>query len=158
MQSRQNDHESEPHRKMNFPIVGIGASAGGLEALTEFFASLQPDTGMGFVVVTHQHPGHMSLLPELIGKPSIRMVSFFWVRRKASMTLTTISSPTTENGKSTAAGKTPCRTEPWPSFGSLPRARLSFRQPKRQLPHTDSIREREPFSKSCYCRSSLRRV
>ncbi len=53
---------------MNFPIVGIGASAGGLEALIKFFESLPPDTGMGFVVVTHQHPGHTSLLPQLLGK------------------------------------------------------------------------------------------
>ncbi len=51
-----------------FPIVGIGASAGGLEALEELLASMPTDTGMGFVVVTHQHPGHTSMLPELLGK------------------------------------------------------------------------------------------
>lgn len=51
-----------------FPIVGIGASAGGLEALEELFADMPADTGMGFVVVTHQHPGHTSLLPELLEK------------------------------------------------------------------------------------------
>ena len=51
-----------------FPIVGIGASAGGLEALEELFANMPADTGMAFVVVTHQHPGHTSLLPELLGK------------------------------------------------------------------------------------------
>ena len=37
----------------NFPIVGIGASAGGLEALKAFFASMPADCGMAFVVVTH---------------------------------------------------------------------------------------------------------
>ena len=47
---------------------GIGASAGGLEALEELFADMPVDTGMAFVVVTHQHPGHTSLLPELLGK------------------------------------------------------------------------------------------
>ena len=51
-----------------FPIVGVGASAGGLEALEEFFSHLPPNGGMAFVVVTHQHPGHMSLLPELLQK------------------------------------------------------------------------------------------
>lgn len=51
-----------------FPIVGIGASAGGLEALTDFFDHVPQDAGMAFVVVTHQHPGHTSLLPELIGR------------------------------------------------------------------------------------------
>ena len=51
-----------------FPIVGLGASAGGLEALEKFLAQVPPDCGLGFVVVTHQHPGHTSLLPELLGK------------------------------------------------------------------------------------------
>ncbi len=53
-----------------FPIVGIGASAGGLEALQEFFGHMPADSGMGFVVVTHQHPGHVSLLPSLLSKVS----------------------------------------------------------------------------------------
>lgn len=51
-----------------FPIVGIGASAGGLEALEELLDHLPANTGMGFVIVTHQHPGHTSLLPQLLGK------------------------------------------------------------------------------------------
>jgi two-component system CheB/CheR fusion protein len=54
--------------KPGFPIVGIGASAGGLEALEELLDNMPTDTGMAFVVVTHQHPGHTSLLPELLGK------------------------------------------------------------------------------------------
>jgi len=52
----------------NFPIVGIGASAGGLEALEEFFASLDSNTGMAFVIITHQHPKHISILDELLRK------------------------------------------------------------------------------------------
>jgi len=51
-----------------FPIVGIGASAGGLEALDAFVRNLPADTGMAFVVVTHQHPDHTSLLPELLSR------------------------------------------------------------------------------------------
>jgi two-component system CheB/CheR fusion protein len=51
-----------------FPVVGIGASAGGLEAMVLFFTHLPRDTGMAFVVVTHQHPGQISLLPELLGR------------------------------------------------------------------------------------------
>jgi chemotaxis response regulator CheB len=50
------------------PVVGIGASAGGLESLEKFFTHLAPGCGMAFVVVTHQHPGHTSLLPELLRK------------------------------------------------------------------------------------------
>ena len=51
-----------------FPIVGIGASAGGLQAFEDFFANMDSETGMAFIVVTHLHPGHTSALPELIGK------------------------------------------------------------------------------------------
>lgn len=60
--------QSAPSAMRPFPIVGLGASAGGLEALEEFFSLIPPDTGIAFVVVTHQHPGHGSLLPELLGK------------------------------------------------------------------------------------------
>jgi two-component system CheB/CheR fusion protein len=48
------------------PVVGIGASAGGLEALETFFANLSPNTGFAFIVVSHQQPGHISLLPDLL--------------------------------------------------------------------------------------------
>jgi len=51
-----------------FPVVGIGASAGGLEALQEFFAQLPTDTGCAYVVVTHMHREHTSMLPELLSK------------------------------------------------------------------------------------------
>src|SRR5512141_1376852 len=51
-----------------FLIVGIGASAGGLEAMEEFFNHMPPSSGMAFVVVSHQHAGHVSLLPSLLGK------------------------------------------------------------------------------------------
>ena len=47
-------------------VVGIGASAGGLEALETFFTHLPPQTGFAFIVVTHQQPGHISLLPDLL--------------------------------------------------------------------------------------------
>ena len=49
-------------------VVGVGASAGGLEALEELFRNMPADTGMAFIVVTHLHPGHRSLLPELLSK------------------------------------------------------------------------------------------
>jgi len=50
-----------------FLIVGIGASAGGLEAMEEFFHHIPPSSGMAFVVVSHQPAGHVSLLPGLLG-------------------------------------------------------------------------------------------
>jgi len=49
-----------------FPIVGIGASAGGLEALEEFFRHTPVDSGMAFVLVQHLDPQHPSLLAEIL--------------------------------------------------------------------------------------------
>jgi two-component system CheB/CheR fusion protein len=54
--------------------VGIGASAGGLEALGELFAALQP-TGMAFIVVQHLDPRHESLLSEILAKKTAIAVS-----------------------------------------------------------------------------------
>src|SRR5215510_13181235 len=51
-------------------IVGIGASAGGLEALQQLFDALPPDTGMAFVVVQHLSPDFRSLMDELISRHS----------------------------------------------------------------------------------------
>lgn len=57
-----------PPESPGFLIVGIGASAGGLEAMEEFFRHMPPGSGMALVVVSHQHAGHVSLLPGLLGK------------------------------------------------------------------------------------------
>jgi two-component system CheB/CheR fusion protein len=50
----------------NFPIVGIGASAGGLEALEQFFKNMPKDSGMAFVVVQHLDPTHKDIMSELL--------------------------------------------------------------------------------------------
>jgi two-component system, chemotaxis family, CheB/CheR fusion protein len=55
-------HGEEP----NFRIVGIGASAGGLEAFEQFFTNMPPDTGMAFVLVQHLDPTHKSILSDLV--------------------------------------------------------------------------------------------
>jgi len=49
-----------------FPIVGIGASAGGLEALEQFLGGVPVDSGMAFVVVQHLDPNRYGMLPELL--------------------------------------------------------------------------------------------
>ncbi|WP_395456477.1 CheR family methyltransferase [Azospirillum melinis] len=54
--------------KASFPIVGIGASAGGVEALEGLFGAVPADSGMAFVVVTHLSPEHESLLADIIGR------------------------------------------------------------------------------------------
>jgi two-component system CheB/CheR fusion protein len=51
-----------------FPVVGIAASAGGLEALSELLGALPEKNGMAFVVVQHLDPDHDSLLTEILGK------------------------------------------------------------------------------------------
>src|SRR5580658_4256305 len=48
------------------PIVGIGASAGGLEAFTEMLQTLPSNSGMAFVFIQHLDPKHVSLLTELL--------------------------------------------------------------------------------------------
>jgi two-component system, chemotaxis family, CheB/CheR fusion protein len=51
-----------------FPIVGIGASAGGVEALEGLFRAMPTDSGMAFIVVTHLAPERESLIAEIIGR------------------------------------------------------------------------------------------
>ena len=53
-----------------FPIVALGASAGGLEAFEAFFQAMPHDSGIAFVLVAHLDRTHVSLLPELIQKHS----------------------------------------------------------------------------------------
>ncbi len=64
-------HDDGPDGKAGpptFAVVGIGASAGGLEAMSALFDNVPDQPGVAFVVVPHQHPGYVSLLPELIGR------------------------------------------------------------------------------------------
>jgi two-component system, chemotaxis family, CheB/CheR fusion protein len=60
--------------KASFPIVGIGASAGGLEALETFFENLPEESGLAFVVITHTDPSHTSLLPEILTRKTKKTV------------------------------------------------------------------------------------
>jgi len=52
----------------SFPVVGIGASAGGLEAVSELIAELPATTGMAFLLVQHLDPMHESFLTEILAK------------------------------------------------------------------------------------------
>jgi two-component system CheB/CheR fusion protein len=49
-------------------VVGIGASAGGLDALERFFTALAPDTGAAFVIVQHLSPDHKSMMDNLLAR------------------------------------------------------------------------------------------
>ncbi len=57
---------SPPPRGKPFPIVGIGASAGGFEAFRELLKTLPADTGMAYVLVQHLDPKHESILTRLL--------------------------------------------------------------------------------------------
>src|SRR4028119_625967 len=62
--------EQEKDSGLEFPIVGIGASAGGLQAFKLFIKEIPEDSGMSFVFVQHLSPDHETLLPELLHKLS----------------------------------------------------------------------------------------
>ena len=56
------------------PIVGIGASAGGLEALEQFLAKVPPDSGMAFVVIQHLDPTHKGIMTQLLQRTTAMTV------------------------------------------------------------------------------------
>lgn len=58
-----------------FPIVGIGASAGGLEALQKFFTNMPQNSGMAFILVLHLDPSHKSIMGDIL-KKNIQMEIF----------------------------------------------------------------------------------
>jgi two-component system, chemotaxis family, CheB/CheR fusion protein len=53
-----------------FPIVGIGASAGGLEALEQFLENIPPGSGLAYVIIQHLDPTQKGMLPELLQRVS----------------------------------------------------------------------------------------
>ena len=56
------------------PMLGLGASAGGIKALLEFFSAMPADTGIVFVVVIHLSPKHESTLPALLARATTMSV------------------------------------------------------------------------------------
>ena len=60
--------EPQPPRRASFPIVGVGASAGGLEAFTQLLQALGSGTEMAYVLVQHLDPSHESVLTELLAR------------------------------------------------------------------------------------------
>ena len=60
--------EQLPSNSPDFFIVGIGTSAGGLEAIEQFFSTMPENTGMAIVVIQHLSPSHKSYMVELLGR------------------------------------------------------------------------------------------
>lgn len=67
--------EHLPSTGASFPIVGVGASAGGLEAFTGLLQHVPPDTGMAFVLIQHLAPQHGSMLASLLVKATAMPVT-----------------------------------------------------------------------------------
>jgi two-component system, chemotaxis family, CheB/CheR fusion protein len=60
--------EFEQRAQIEFPVVGIGASAGGVEALSKFFRGASAHSGMAFVVIQHLAPDTQSFMVEILGR------------------------------------------------------------------------------------------
>ena len=68
------DDRDDADDAASFPIVGVGASAGGLEAFTQLLKALPADTGMAFVLVQHLAPTHASALAEILSRATTMTV------------------------------------------------------------------------------------
>ena len=69
------EQHAAPRLHAPFPIVGIGASAGGLEAFRQLLGALPADSGMAYVLVQHLDPRHESILAELLSEATKMQVS-----------------------------------------------------------------------------------
>ncbi len=72
---KSKDKNGSAEIPVGFPIVGLGASAGGLEALKAFFSEVSETGGMAYVVVVHMPPDSPSMMPELLQKKTSIPVS-----------------------------------------------------------------------------------
>jgi len=66
--SQDNKMKDDEQSKAPFTVVAIGASAGGLEAMTKLLKNLSPTTGMAYIYVQHLSPDHESILTSLLSK------------------------------------------------------------------------------------------
>jgi two-component system CheB/CheR fusion protein len=71
----QTNQQPQNLRAAGFPIVGVGASAGGLEAFEQLFRLVPPDSGMAFVLVSHLDPSHASILTEILQRSTTMPVT-----------------------------------------------------------------------------------
>lgn len=62
-------NKTEPSATVqNFPVIGVGASAGGLDAFRQLLKAIPEDSGMAYVLVQHLDPTHESILPEILSR------------------------------------------------------------------------------------------
>jgi len=65
-ESQSNEGGDSGRSTSQFPVVALGASAGGLEALKSFFSEVKPDSGFAYIIVVHMAPAQPSMLAELV--------------------------------------------------------------------------------------------
>ncbi|NDP22333.1 MAG: response regulator [Paludibacter sp.] len=68
MATSKKDKSKPPVTTQFFPIVGVGASAGGLDAFKRLLNAIPEDSGMAYVLVQHLDPSHVSMLPEILSR------------------------------------------------------------------------------------------
>lgn len=85
-----------PGAETLFPIVGIGASAGGLEALEQFFSHVPDKMGVAFVVVQHLDPNHKGMMAELLQRITTMTVIEAKNRMKIKPDCIYVNSPSKE--------------------------------------------------------------
>jgi two-component system CheB/CheR fusion protein len=73
--SNKNEDEKNSKKLTNFPIVGIGASAGGLETLEAFFSKMPPEANIAFVIIQHLSPNFKSIMASILAKHTRMAVS-----------------------------------------------------------------------------------
>ena len=66
--NKKNSHGKGKQTSGRYPIVAIGASAGGLEAVTELLKNLPPDTGMVYMYIQHMDASHKEMLSAILAK------------------------------------------------------------------------------------------
>jgi len=110
--SGQNPSAGETEEDNSLPgVVGIGASAGGLEAFTELLKNLPPDTGMAFVLIQHLDPSHESHLTELLANATKMPVQEVNGETRAQANRVYVIPPRCNLGFSNGVIHTPVRPE-----------------------------------------------
>ncbi len=69
------DREKSRSWKRKITVVGIGASAGGLDALEKFFKNIPEETNLAFVIILHLDPHHIGIMPQLLQRMTSMKVS-----------------------------------------------------------------------------------
>ncbi len=68
MDAAKKDKIKPPATPQYFPVVGVGASAGGLDAFKQLLTAIPENSGMAYVLVQHLDPSHESMLPEILSR------------------------------------------------------------------------------------------